>query len=577
MILQALTGLYEDLLKKSEIAGSGWNPVAVGGALCLSEDGELLDVVPLLQQVQTEKNKTLLRPQSMVLPAPVKRTAGISANFLWDNASYMLGTDNKDNAKRSEECFRSSGELHRALLKKVDSPAAKAILRYFDSWDPAKARNNPLLLEEIWKTIAPYNLTFRVAGQFAHEDPLIREAWQSFYDQDDGPKMQCLITGKEACIEKTHPAIKNVRGAKSSGAALVSFNADAFCSYGRTQNLNAPVGKYGAFAYTSALNHLLSDRKNVQQIGDATVVCWAEGADSVYQDFSNAVLCWNPASLGLTEEALNATVRRLSKGLPCQELQLNPEQSFYILGLSPNAARLSVRFFLRDTFGNLMKNINDHYSRMEIQRPSFDTRSIVPLWSMLQETVNQKSREKQPSPVMAGAVTRAIFTGSLYPASLLEGVMLRIRAERSITRGRAAIIKAYYLKNQNEQCPKEVLTVSLNEQSANVPYTLGRLFSVYEAVQERANPGINATIKDKYFNTASSSPASVFPLLNKLCNAHLRKLQPGQQVYYSQQISALKGVLGEEYPKRLTLPQQGSFDLGYYHQTQKRYTKKEEQ
>ena len=534
-------------------------------------------MVPLLQQVQTDKNKTLLRPQSMVLPAPVKRTAGISANFLWDNASYMLGAGNKDNTQKDEDRFKNSGELHRALLKQVDSPAAKAILRYFDSWDPSKARDNPLLLEEIWKTIAPYNLTFRVAGQFAHEDPLIREAWQSFYDQDDGPKMQCLITGKEACIEKTHPAIKNVRGAKSSGAALVSFNADAFCSYGRTQNLNAPVGKYGAFAYTSALNHLLSDRKNVQQIGDATVVCWAEGADSVYQDFSNAVLCWNPASLGLTEEALNATVRRLSKGLPCQELQLNPEQSFYILGLSPNAARLSVRFFLRDTFGNLMKNINDHYSRMEIQRPSFDTRSIVPLWSMLQETVNQKSREKQPSPVMAGAVTRAIFTGSLYPASLLEGVMLRIRAERSITRGRAAIIKAYYLKNQNEQCPKEVLTVSLNEQSANVPYTLGRLFSVYEAVQERANPGINATIKDKYFNTASSSPASVFPLLNKLCNAHLRKLQPGQQVYYSQQISALKGVLGEEYPKRLTLPQQGSFDLGYYHQTQKRYTKKEEQ
>ena len=202
--------------------------------------------------------------------------------------------------------------------------------------------------------------------------------------------------------------------------------------------------------------------------------------------------------------------------------------------------------------------------------------NYLPLWALLRETVNLNSRDKAPSPAMAGATARAIFSGARYPASLLEAVMLRIRAERDITWGKAAIIKAYYLKNPHEDCPKEVLTVSLNEASTNPAYTLGRLFSVYETVQQAANPGINATIKDKYFNSAAAMPASIFPVLNNLCQKHLRKLDARQRVYYDKQIMKLKGVLNENYPARMTLAQQGSFDLGYYHQTQKRYTKKEE-
>ena len=202
--------------------------------------------------------------------------------------------------------------------------------------------------------------------------------------------------------------------------------------------------------------------------------------------------------------------------------------------------------------------------------------AIVPLWAMLRETVNLNTTDKSPSPVMAGATARAIFMGTAYPASLLEATMLRIRAEREITPGRAAILKAYYLQNSNALCPKEVLTVSLNENSTNVPYTLGRLFAVYEAVQENANPGINATIKDKYFNSASAIPATIFPILDNLCQKHLRKLDTGLRISYDRQIGKLKDVLGESYPVRLSLPEQGSFNLGYYHQKQFRYTKKEE-
>lgn len=249
---------------------------------------------------------------------------------------------------------------------------------------------------------------------------------------------------------------------------------------------------------------------------------------------------------------------------------------FYILGLAPNSSRLSVRFFLINSFGDLMKNVNVHYERLEIKRPSYDKSGFLPLWKLLAETVNQNSRDKKPSPVMANATAYAIWHGDRYPAALLNGIMLRIRADNDVNWRRAAIIKAYYLKNTDDNCPKEVLTVGLNEASTNIPYTLGRLFSLYEAAQQAANPGINTTIKDKYFNSAASAPASIFPILGNLCQKHLRKLQSGQRIYYDKQISELKNILGENYPARLNLPQQGSFDLGYYHQTQKRFTKKED-
>lgn len=576
MILQALTRYYEDLLSRGEIAAPGWSPAKISYALCLNGAGDLEQVIPTMEEV-TKGKKTVLQPQTFSLPAAVKRTVGIDANFLWDNSSYLLGVDQKGKPERSRDCFAAAAQKHHAVLDGVDSPIARAILAFFDTWQPEHAAEHPALTGQFEEVTAGANLLFRVDGCYPQKDDAIRAAWQSCRESSDpdAVRMQCLVTGREDEITATHPAIKGVRNAQSSGAALVSFNAPAFCSYGREQNFNAPVGKYAAFAYTAALNHLLADRKNVQLIGDTTVVCWAEGADPAYQSFFGTA-CFG-AETGLSDDDLRAALKRLAELKPCDDLGIDPNRPFYILGLSPNAARLSVRFFLRDSFGRLMKNVNAHYERLEIVRPAYAKTNILPLWAMLRETVNLNSRDKLPSPAMAGAATRAVFSGGPYPASLLEAVMLRIRAERNITWGRAAIIKAYYLKNPHKDRPKEVLTVSLNEASTDTAYTLGRLFSVYEAVQQAANPGINTTIKDKYFNSAAAMPAGIFPVLNNLCQKHLRKLDGRQRVYYDKQIMTLKGILGESYPMRMTLAQQGSFDLGYYHQTQKRYTKKEDE
>lgn len=571
MILQALTRYYEDLLSRGEIAAPGWAPTKISFALCLNENGELTQIVPTMDEVSKGK-KTVFQPQLITLPAAVKRTVSIAANFLWDNSAYLLGIDQKGDPERSLKCFAAAAKLHHAVLDSVDSPNVRAILAFFDTWNPEHAAEHPALIRQLDDVTAGGNLVFRVDGRKVEEDAAIREAWQRYRDGgESGVKMQCLVTGKEDEIAAVHPSVKGVRDAQSSGAALVSFNAPAFCSYGCEQNYNAPVGKYAAFAYTAALNHLLADSDHVQHIGDTTVVCWAEGAEDIYQSFGMAALFGGEVP-GLSDNDLRAALKRLANGLPCDDLGVDPNRPFYILGLAPNAARLSVRFFLRDSFGKLMENVDAHYARLEIAGAKY---SILPLWALLNATVRD-SKKQVPSPVVSGATVRAVFSGTPYPVSLMEAVLLRIRAERNITWGKAAIIKAYYLKNPHEDCPKEVLTVSLNEASTNPAYTLGRLFSVYEAVQQAANPGINATIKDKYFNSAAAMPASIFPVLNNLCQKHLRKLDARQRVYYDKQIMKLKGVLNENYPARMTLAQQGSFDLGYYHQTQKRYTKKEE-
>ena len=571
MILQALTKLYEDLTQQGKIARPGWSKAKISYALCISEQGKLEQIIPLLDDSNGKKPQ----PRQFDLPAPVKRTVGIEPNFLWDNSSYLLGVDKKGKPERSKQCFLAAKALHHVVLDGVVSPVAQSILRFFDQWNVEEAVQYLSSMQDFDAVVSGANLLFRINGSFAQEDEKVQNAWQKYYDQSDGDKQQCLITGLDEEIAAVHPAIKGVDGAQSSGAAIVSFNAPAFCSYGQEQSYNAPIGRYAAFAYTSALNYLLADRANVQKIGDTSIICWAEGAEPQYQAFTFAAL-FGKQDESIDENDLRDCIRRLAEGQPVPERKLDPACTFYILGLAPNAARISVRFFYRNTFGELMKNVNAHHERMEIVRPSYDPYPTIPLWAMLRETVNPNSRDKTPSPVMAGATTRAIFTGGLYPAALLDQTMIRIRAEREINRGKAAIIKAYYLRNLNPDCPKEVLTVALNEASTNPAYTLGRLFSVYEAVQQAANPGINSTIKDKYFNSAASTPATIFPLLDNLCQKHLRKLNTGSRIWYENQIMKLTGVLGEAYPARLTLPQQGSFNLGYYHQTQKRYEKKEE-
>lgn len=587
MILQALTAYYEQLVRQGKLSAPGWDDsFKVSYELRLNDAGQLLRVVPLLTE-KTVGKKTVLAPRAMRVPAHEKRSSGIAANFLCDNSSYLLGADEKGKPERSADCFKACAKLHHTILDGVDSPAARALLAYFDSWDPAQAAAHPLLAEH-WKEITGNaNLIFGYEAadhshSFVNDDPAIQNAWQAHYNDRsaDSDMGQCLITGKYAPIERTHPNISGVPGAQSSGAPLVSFNADAFCSYGHEQGDNAPVSKYAAFAYTTALNRLLADRSHCKHVGDTTILCWAENAEPVYQDAMSMFLFGADEAVGIQESDVQAALKRLSAGqtVPFLEKELSPDQHFYLLGLAPNIGRLSVRFFLRDTFGSFAQNLQKHAEEMAIDCSEKEKFRTLPIWAVVNETTRTvPGQPAKPSPQLAGDLLRAVLTGGRYPATLLNGVTLRIRAEQNVTRGRAAVIKAYYLRNYPTELNKEVYTVSLNE-TTNVPYLLGRLFSVLEAVQKAANPGINTTIKDRYFNAACATPGMSFPTLLRLSQKHLRKLNDGLATHYDKQITELMAQLPESgFPARLSLPDQGKFTIGYYHQTQKRYVKKNEE
>lgn len=577
MILQALVQYYEVLLAKGKIARPGWTSAKISWGLELSPKGQLL-AVHSLQTEQPKGKKMVLAPQSMKVPEQVKRASGVAANFLCDNSSYCLGIDAKGKPARSLQCFAACRELHLKILKDVPGNAAQALCAFFESWEPEKAADSPALAQDMDEICKGGNIVFLVDGGFAQEDPDIIAAWQAFQGQSsEKDSIRCLVTGQKASLARLHPSIKGVMGAQSSGASLVSFNAPSFESYGHEQGANAPVGSYAAFAYTQALNYLIADRDHMQRAGDTTLVFWAENAEPAFQDFFNMSLFLTDAE-NISESDFAAAVKKLARGeaVDWENTRLDPNARFYILGLSPNAARLSVRFFWQNSFGKFLENVQKHYDRLEIIRPSYDKFPYLSIYWLLQETVNKNSRNATPAPQLAGDVLRSVLNDAPYPATLRNAVNLRIHADHEVTRGRAAILKAYYTKNQNKLCPKEVLTMELNKDSKYLPYVLGRLFSVLEAVQNAANPNINTTIKDRYFNSACATPAMVFPTLINLAQKHLKKLKPNQVTYYNKQIGELMERIPCTYPAHLTLPEQGAFQIGYYHQTQERFTKKEE-
>ncbi len=580
MILNALCDYYDALARCGEVTPPGWSVAKVSFALDLDERGVLHGVIPL--KVTPEGGKKEI-PQSLQVPEQVKKASGINSNFLCENSAYLLGVDNKGKPDRTMKCFKAAKELHQKILGAADSPAARAVIAYFDTWMPGRAAEHPALLPYLTEILKGANLIFSVDGLYVHTIPAVRAAWQDYREAKSAGAVsgRCLVTGRQAPIARLHPSIRGIQGAQSSGASLVSFNAAAFESYGHEgketgQGFNSPVSEEAAFRYGAALNRLIADRRHVQYIGDTAVVYWAEDADPLCQDMFSCALFGSTSEV-ITDTDLHGAVEKLASGDPVDVngIPLHPDNRFYVLGLAPNAARLSVRFFLQSTFGRMLANVQAHYDRLTIAKPVYLANGSLPLWKLLNETVNPNSRDKKASPPMAGAVMRAILTDGPYPVSLLEQTMLRIRAERKISYGRAAILKAFFLKNREYKVPEEVLRVELNDQSNHLPYVLGRLFAVLERVQSAANPGLNATIKDKYFNSACATPASIFPLLTKLSQSHLRKLEGGLRVYFEKLIGDLENRIHETLPSRLSLADQGTFHLGYYHQVQKFYEKKD--
>lgn len=581
MILQALNRYYHRLVEAGTLKPPGWSPVKVSFALQIDDEGNLKRVLPFLHEEELGKKKALV-PQILNVPAQEKRAVGIVSNFLCDNASYFLGIDSKGKPERTLKCFEACKELHQRLLRSSDAAPAQAVIRFFQEWNPKNAEKHESLKPYMEALKAGANLVFDYQNCYVQDYPEIQDLWNAAYAlPSEGEQLPCLVTGTYGAVARLHPSIKGVTGGQSSGTSLVSFNASAFESFGRDggQGYNAPVSEKAAFAYTAALNYMIATDKHHLRLSDTTIVFWAEHGEDTYAESFVGMM---GESDSISEEELFTVLEELAAGRKVEwnQIVLNPDEHFYILGLAPNAARLSVRFFLQDSFGTIAEHLLEHYALLNIIKPSYDTRLHLSFWQLLTETVNPKSRDKSPSPLLSGSLIRSVLMGQPYPRLLLDLIEIRIRAERKITRGKAAIIKAFLLKQPpNEylnEHSKEALSVELNQSTTYQPYLLGRLFAVLEGLQEAANPGINTTIRDRYFNSACATPAVVYPQLIKLAQAHLKKLGGRQEIYYKKQIGDILAKISQDYPTRLNLYDQGIFQIGYYHQTQARYTKKED-
>jgi len=586
MILQALNRYYDLITAQPPGDGEGLSfpPLwfanqGVSYAFRLNWDGAVTDILSVKEERRTAKkngDKVDYFPQTMVLPMPEVRAVNIQANFLWDNATYLLGLD-KGKPERAKECFEAARSLHESLLGNVDTPAARAVLGFFAQYGPDKLPrdllDNAEMLEEARNG---KNFVFLLPdGSYAHDHDELKSAWVNFKSTEPGIYMQCLVTGKEnSRIARLHPKVKGVKDAQGVGANLVSYNARAYESYGLEGNANGPVGVKAAFAYTTVLNALLASRDNRKIMEGSTIVYWAESPNPEYaREFG--LMAFEPEN---QSSLLNSIMKSAARGEAILADGLDPETPFCILALAPNAARLSVRFFLKDTFGNIIDNIKAHYERLEIARAPYEKEYLSPQ-DLLRETVFPGSKDDASSPLLAGAFTSAILGNSPYPVSLMQNVLGRVHAEHEINRAKAAILKAFLTKNRGDdpRC-KEAATVSLNEKNSDIPYVLGRLFAVLEFTQKNsADAAIGANIQKKFFSSACDTPALVFPQLIERNAIYLNRMSSEKtRTFYSKLAGELIDRLPDRhpFPASLSNDEQGQYLVGYHHQVQAFYQKK---
>lgn len=592
MILGALNDYYERLLESGDsgIAPLGYSQEKISYAIVLVAGGELTDVIDLRD---TSGRKAA--PHPLNVPQPEKRTAGVKSNFLWDKTSYVLGVS--ATSKRREQEHAAFKLLHKQALATNGDPGLRALLAFLDAWSPERFSEDPHFLRH-GEDMLDANIVFRLDGEHAylHERPAAQSAWTRLQQTDaDAARGTCLVTGELSAIARLHPAIKGVGGAQTSGASIVSFNLPAFTSYGKRQGHNAPVSEQAAFAYTTALNHLLrrgADNRQRLQIGDASVVFWAQAADPAAAGEAEDLLAaaFDPkADDERATRKLQEALELVQQGRPLRELggRLDDGTRIFILGLAPNASRLSVRFWETGTLGYFAKRLADHYDDLELQPPAW-RRPPSPQALALVTAPNYDGRAKAEDvpPQLAGELVRAILNGSRYPQSLLATLVMRFRADGVVSPLRVALCKGVLARSarldmeQGRNTDKGEVPVSLDINCKDPGYLLGRLFSILENIQRAAlGMDVNATIRDRYYGAASATPAIIFPVLLRNVQNHLSRLRKdkrGLAITLEKDIDEVVESLSPTLPRSLPIEEQGRFAIGYYHQRNARFAGKKE-
>ncbi|WP_417210317.1 type I-C CRISPR-associated protein Cas8c/Csd1 [Antarctobacter sp.] len=579
-ILASLVRAYD----RMDAPAFGYSTEKIGFVVVLSSDGAIVDVV---DRRSADNKRT---PVNMIVPACPKRSGQTPRpNFLWDNINYALGAGKLTNdADTRFDAFR---DKHLEYLSDLDDPEISAFCVFLRIWDPAQVTRF-FQADDLPTNGVVFACNDSRRDHFLHENGTAtsfwkrnRHLWVAVEGKSTTPAI-CLVNGEVSEIARTHPPIKGMSGVGGkSEMALISFNDDAYESYGHSQGDNAPVSEAAAFAYTTALNRFLDrDSGHRIQIGDASTVFWADAEDpeqaAMAEDLFSAYFDKDQDRAGeetMATKQIAAQLGLIRQGRPLDQVEprLAAGVRFNVLGLAPNAARLSVRFWWQDDFGRLTAHYQRFVEDMRLDPAPRD--GWPPLWRYLVELAAQGKRENVP-PLIAGDWMRAILTGAPYPLTLMSSVLIRIRSDGQINALRAAILKSVLIRNLAREVP-----VALDPANTNKGYILGRLFAVYEEVQRAALGGnVNATIKDKFYGAASASPQKVYRALDSGAQNHFSKLHktsPGRAVNLEKLLGSITDLMDpadDPIPASLAAAEQALFGIGYYHQRSEFFRKRDE-
>ena len=597
MLIKALCDYYDVLSKAGQVLPDGYSKVKIHYLISLTEDGKIDEIIDCQETEEAKdgkgKKKEKKVPKEMVLPQRTEKP-GIDANIVEHRPLYIFGlnldgdkltpNDRTGKAKKSHQAFI---EANLKFIEELDSPLITAYRKFIESWNPEEETENPELLK-LGKEYGKSSFAFCLSGspdKLLHEDPDVKAKWEhdlenSSVDSEKERREQCAVTGRREPIARIHNKIKGVYGGLATGSVLIGFNNDSENSYGNEQSYNSNISEIAMKKYTEALNYLLGNDKHKATLDEMTIVFWAMSSKEVYEDLFTQLLMGSSDQMDAeqTEQMLkdmiaDAKEAEISESRLRSLDNIDPNVDFYMMGLKPNSSRLSVKFIFRRKYADILWNIAKFQNELQITKEFHS----VPLWQIKNELISPNSKNDKVDPALMSRLLESIIYGRKYPNFLFNTVVRRVKTDignEKITQARFRIRVGLIKACVNRMNSKEELKVGLDKENNNQAYLCGRLFATLEKLQQEAsNNTLNRTIKDAYFASASTKPASVFSNLVRLAQNHLNKVK--RPVFFNKLIGEITWKLEGGFPDTLSLTDQGKFIVGYYQQYQSFFDKSE--
>lgn len=594
MLIQALCDYYDILSEQGKMLPEGYSKVPVHYLVYLTPEGEIAEILDWREVLDVEdkkgKKKQIFRPREIIMPKRTEVT-GIDSNYIEHRPLYLFGLNYEKELFTSEDATNKARKSHTAFVETnlkfiegMDNPVVNTYRKFIENWVPENETENPHLLA-LGKNYKSAGFAFCLRGtvEYLHEESEIKKKWEyiysSFETAREGILSQCAVTGEKEPIARIHSKIKGISGGLATGTVLVSFKNPSESSYGNSQSYNSNISEKAMTKYTEALNYIIGTKKQKMLLDDMTVLYWAMSKNERCNDIMAALLFHNTDVIGEEEmeDMLKSMLSDAREGNLLPERismkHIDSDTDFYMLGLKPNSSRLSVKFLYRKKFGEILANIAKHQLDLQISEEVHP----VSLWEIKRELISPKSKNETVDPSLMAKIFEAVIYGTNYPQFLLATVIRRVKTdnESEFNRIRAGIMKACINRKSRLSNKKEELNVALDKDNRNPAYLCGRLFAILEKLQQDSSGNkLNRTIKDAYFASASSKPATIFPKLLKLAQNHLKKSK--HAVFYNQCVEEVMDKIDGGFPETLPLVEQGKFMIGYYQQYQSFFAKKDE-